>query len=212
MSKDVNDNVSKGTKKAGRPRRFDETAALEAAMEVFWAKGFEGASLDDLTSAMGINRPSLYGAFGDKNALFRKAVDHYGTTIGGRAVESFLAEPNIQKAVAAYFEAALEGQCRPGECARGCLIAGISGMAADKLPELRAQLTEFSTTTHQKIVDRFEAEIAQQNLPAGPNAKFRAILMADLMQAQAFRARNGETKHNLHQQITMRVQAVINAP
>ena len=61
----------------GRPRAFDVDEALDRALEVFWRKGYEGASLPDLTEAMGINRPSLYAAFGNKEALFRKAIDRY---------------------------------------------------------------------------------------------------------------------------------------
>jgi AcrR family transcriptional regulator len=61
----------------GRPRRFDIDAALNRAVEVFWRKGYEGASVSDLTEAMGINPPSLYAAFGNKEALFRKALDRY---------------------------------------------------------------------------------------------------------------------------------------
>ena len=61
----------------GRPRAFDPDAALERAMHVFWAKGYEGASLSDLTRAMRINRPSLYAAFGNKEQLFRKVLDRY---------------------------------------------------------------------------------------------------------------------------------------
>src|SRR5215469_12846659 len=61
----------------GRPRSFDVEKALDRALEVFWRKGYEGATLSDLTGAMGINRPSLYAAFGNKEALFRKALDRY---------------------------------------------------------------------------------------------------------------------------------------
>src|SRR5213594_2671193 len=61
----------------GRPREFDIEKALDRAMEVFWRKGYEGASLPDLTKAMGINRPSMYAAFGNKEALFRRALDRY---------------------------------------------------------------------------------------------------------------------------------------
>src|SRR5688500_18771243 len=61
----------------GRPRAFDENKALDAALDVFWRKGYEGASLSDLTDTMGINRPSLYAAFGNKEALFRKVLERY---------------------------------------------------------------------------------------------------------------------------------------
>ena len=62
---------------AGRPREFDAEKALDAALKVFWRKGYEGASLSDLTKAVGVNRPSLYAAFGDKEALFRQALERY---------------------------------------------------------------------------------------------------------------------------------------
>src|ERR1700685_2604840 len=76
----------------GRPRSFDADEALDCALQVFWRKGYEGASLSDLTEAMGIERPSLYAAFGDKETLFRKALDRYGDGPGSHAMEA-LNEP-----------------------------------------------------------------------------------------------------------------------
>src|SRR5438034_4590790 len=64
---------------SGRTRQFDVDEALDRALEVFWARGYEGATLPELTRAMGINRPSLYAAFGNKEQLFRKALDRYQT-------------------------------------------------------------------------------------------------------------------------------------
>src|SRR5437899_11977384 len=72
---------------SGRTRQFDVDEALDRALEVFWARGYEGATLPELTRAMGINRPSLYAAFGNKEQLFRKALDRYQT-----GPMSFLAE------------------------------------------------------------------------------------------------------------------------
>src|ERR687895_845688 len=68
---------SAASRPAGRPREFDQDEALDTALEVFWRQGYEGTSLGELTVAMGINRPSLYAAFGNKEALFRKALDRY---------------------------------------------------------------------------------------------------------------------------------------
>src|SRR5919112_1807947 len=82
------DRYRKGSKRMaerGRPRAFDRSAALRRAMEVFWQCGYEGASLGDLTAAMGINRPSLYAAFGCKEALFREAVALYDAEEGAEA-------------------------------------------------------------------------------------------------------------------------------
>src|SRR2546422_11461457 len=67
----------KSAQPMGRPRAFDVEKALDLALRVFWEKGYEGTALSDLTEAMGINRPSLYAAFGNKEALFRKALDRY---------------------------------------------------------------------------------------------------------------------------------------
>src|SRR5438128_8822547 len=82
----------------GRPRSFDREKALAAAMEVFWRKGYEGASLDDLTKAMGLNKPSLYGAFGDKAGLFRMVLDRYAEGPAAYVTRA-LAEPTGRAAV-----------------------------------------------------------------------------------------------------------------
>src|SRR6476661_7970331 len=82
----------------GRPRAFDADKALDRALSVFWRKGFEGTSLPDLTKAMGINRPSLYAAFGNKQTLFRKAVERYEQK-HARRIREALDEPKIRVAI-----------------------------------------------------------------------------------------------------------------
>ena len=82
----------------GRPREFDVDKALDLALQVFWSKGYEGASMADLTLAMGITRPSLYAAFGNKEELFRKALDRYVDGPGGY-VQVALAKPTIRAVV-----------------------------------------------------------------------------------------------------------------
>ncbi|MBL8655529.1 MAG: TetR family transcriptional regulator, partial [Alphaproteobacteria bacterium] len=95
----------------GRPRRFDETAALDAAIDVFSRYGFEGASLDQLTEAMGINRPSLYGAFGDKAALFEKAVARYADGPGRAGVAAIEAAPDLDTAIRDFFGVVETNNC-----------------------------------------------------------------------------------------------------
>src|SRR5215469_8571574 len=105
---------------SGRTRQFDVDEALDRALEVFWARGYEGATLPELTRAMGINRPSLYAAFGNKEQLFRKALDRYQT-----GPQSFLAEalqqPTARAAVEAVFDGFV-GMQRDRVESRGCMI------------------------------------------------------------------------------------------
>src|SRR5690349_21378862 len=96
----------------GRPRAFDESTALDAAMEVFWRKGYEGASLSDLTDAMGINRPSLYAAFGNKEDLFEKALDRYAEKADG-FLRDALDEPTARAVVDRLLRSAADGVTCP---------------------------------------------------------------------------------------------------
>src|SRR6059058_5432561 len=104
----------------GRPRAFDVDEALDQALKVFWRKGYEGASLPDLTRAMGINRPSLYAAFGNKEALFRKVMDRYTTGPAGYACDALQA-PTAREVVERLFRGALAAQADPRN-PRGCLM------------------------------------------------------------------------------------------
>src|ERR1700740_404942 len=91
----------------GRPRGFDEDGALEAAMRVFWAKSYEGATIADLTEAMGINRSSMYGAFGDKESIFRRVMERYRA---GRMtyIRQALAQPLLRDVVGALIRGTAE--------------------------------------------------------------------------------------------------------
>src|SRR5579872_2871275 len=91
----------------GRPREFDPADALDAALRVFWEKGYDGASLSDLTEAMGITCPSMYAAFGDKEALFRKVLDRYVTGPSAYLNEA-LNEPTARGAIEHWLFGAID--------------------------------------------------------------------------------------------------------
>ncbi len=99
----------------GRPKEFEEETALERAMEVFWAHGYEATSVQDLLDAMGINRGSMYDTFGDKHALFVAAIDHYGSTIT-RGLENSLDAGgsqlgNVRRTLRAIAEQSVKTKC-----------------------------------------------------------------------------------------------------
>src|ERR1700692_1987824 len=112
---------NKSSGRMGRPRSFDVEKALDRALQVFWRKGYEAASLSDLTKAVGVNRPSLYAAFGDKETLFRKALDRY---LNGPAAytQEALKEPTARAVVERLLRGAADlntASRNPGGCPLG---------------------------------------------------------------------------------------------
>lgn len=148
----------------GRPREFCVDHALAQALRVFWTKGYEGASLTDLTEAMGITRPSLYAAFGNKESLFRKALDLYEREKMAYIGQG-LAEPTARKVAETMLRGALENVAGDGE-PHGCMrvIASVAcGPAAQSLHDEIVQRTE---VFKQMIVDRFDRAKSEGDLPA----------------------------------------------
>src|SRR5215467_1393300 len=122
----------------GRPRSFDADKALTAALHVFWRKGYEGATLSDLTRAMKINRPSMYAAFGDKEHLFCKALDRYDQEAAGFLTEA-LNEPTAQRVVERLLLGAAENLSAPGN-PRGCLTVHGALACGDDAKRVRKEL------------------------------------------------------------------------
>ena len=192
----------------GRPRSIDREAALDRAVEAFWAHGYEGASLDGLTAAMGLSRPSLYAAFGDKRALFLAAIERYQAGIGAEPMAAFEAEPDVRAAVRAFLRVSLENNTRP-DAPAGCLVGCCAATSAPDLPGVRERLEAGLAGAQARVAARFERERGAGALPAGFPSAERAFLLLDLMQGQAFRARAGETREDLLRGLEARCEAVL---
>src|SRR6266404_1965499 len=189
----------------GRPRAFDPDAALERAMHVFWAKGYEGASLSDLTGAMRINRPSLYAAFGNKEQLFRKALDRYQTGPMSFLTEALL-KPTARAAVEAIFSGFIKMQ-RDRDQARGCLIVSgalASGEEAEKVRRELAQLRQAIVTAFRK---RFERAVEDGDLPAGTDCATLARYVATVLNGLAVQSASGATAKELRLVSALALQA-----
>jgi AcrR family transcriptional regulator len=180
----------------GRPRAFDMDQALERALQVFWRKGYEAASLADLTEAMGINPPSLYAAFGNKEGLFRKAVDRYVTERGKFWAES-LSEPTARASVERLMRRSadfLTESCNPG----GCLLVQGALSCSDEATPIKRELARRRATGEAMLGERFERAKSDGDLPAGVDSVDLARYVMTVMEGMAIQAASGTTRDALY--------------
>lgn len=180
----------------GRPRQFDRDDALEKALDTFWARGYSSTSLDDLTGAMGINRPSLYASFGNKHDLFLESIDRYNETVGRAPLDAFLGEPDIRNAVAAFFDITIEcasSRTRPN----GCLIMNVAVERSVLDSDVRKKLAEAYKEKIKIIADRFSTAREAGQIEADSDPAELAHMIASIMQSLASRARVGASRKEL---------------
>ncbi|WP_246660523.1 TetR/AcrR family transcriptional regulator [Nitratireductor sp. XY-223] len=197
------------TKKLGRPRTFDYDAALLQAMNVFWAKGYDGASLRDLTKAMGITGPSMYAAFGDKRELYLKTIDRYADVDGCEPVVTFEAEPDIEKAVRGFLESVIDHATDNDSGAKGCFLASSVSTNIGQVDGVAERVECAIEDTDRRLAARFDKEIAKGNLPADFPSLERAALLYDIRQGYMFRGRAGWTAGKLRRDLDHRVQMIL---
>jgi AcrR family transcriptional regulator len=189
----------------GRARAFDAEEALERAMTVFWSKGYDGASLSDLTEAMGISRPSLYAAYGNKEELFRKALERYGEGPSSYEREA-LANPTAREVAEGLLRGAADVQTDPATPA-GCLaVLGTTYCAEDSSP-VGKTLIEFRLAGHAAIRKRFEQARAEGDLPASANPKALTHYIGAVVCGMAVLAASGATRKDLERVIELTMRA-----
>jgi AcrR family transcriptional regulator len=174
----------------GRPRTFDRTAALHRAMEVFWQQGYEGASMTDLTSAMGINSPSLYAAFGSKEQLFREAVAHYNDTDGAEMSALLRDGPTARDAIAAALRHNAVAFADPAT-PRGCMIVLTATTSSERNRTVHDYLVDWRARSEVEFRDRVERGIADGDVPADADAATIAAFYNAVNQGMAIQARDG---------------------
>ena len=173
----------------GRPRAFDADVALERAMVVFWEQGYDGASLADLTEAMGISRKSMYAAFGNKEELFRKAVQRYVDGPVAYIAEALRA-PAAREVAARYLTGAAAAATRPGYPAgclsvRGALAVGETGQAA------RDALAAWRADGEERLRDRFRNAVEDGDLAVARSKRRLDLLQLALTDVVALVGRRG---------------------
>ena len=179
----------------GRPREFDVDKALDLALQVFWRKGYEGASMADLTETMGITKPSLYAAFGNKEELFRKALDRYVDGPGGY-VQAALAKPTARAVVEHLLYESADAVTDPNH-PPGCLAVQGALSCGDAAESIKQELMSRRAKGEQDLRQRFERAIAEGDLPQGYDAADLAAYVSAILQGMAVQAAGGTTREQL---------------
>lgn len=183
------------TKTRGRPREFDPDKALASALRVFWLHGYEGASMAELTEAMGITKPSLYACFGNKEALFKKALDLYEKeklSYVGTALEA----PTARGVAERLLTGALKTHCG-GSDPQGCL--GVISMVActTEAASIRDHVIARRASSEAALVERLERAKAEGDLPDAVDAKALAQCLLTVLQGLAVKAQGGTCRKDL---------------
>jgi len=178
----------------GRPREFDTEAALANAMQVFWAKSYAGASLTDLTEAMGITRPSLYAAFGNKDALFKQAFDLYENdqlAYFFAALEAPTARDVVRQMLAGTIDNVT------GE-SRGCL--GVTALVScnDANPAVQQDVRARIEVFRDLITGRFQRAIDNGEFGQPTSAEAMALYLMAVLQGLSIQAGAGASREQLH--------------
>jgi AcrR family transcriptional regulator len=185
---------AKAGKGRGRPRSFDRTTALEQAILAFWERGYEATSVSDLTRVMGIGAPSLYAAFGDKQALFAEVVEEYGARYGSFTDRALAEEPTARAAVARILREAAAEYTAPDR-PHGCLV--VHAATNCTTPEVEESLRERRNANLVTLERRIEADIAAGELPADLDAAALARHAGAVIQGMSQQARDGASREEL---------------
>ena len=196
----------KSPKRTGRPRSFDIDRALDRALLVFWRKGYEGTSLSDLTKAVGVNRPSLYAAFGDKKALFRKALDRYLTGPAAYTQEA-LKEPTARAVVERLLQGAADLNAaprNPGGClmVQGALVCGEAG------DSIRQELVACRAAGEAALRRRLQRAKSEGDLPTDTDPADLARYLATIIYGMAVQAAGGASRDKLQHVVEMTLRTL----
>ncbi len=186
--------VQNNKRAPGRPRAYDPEQALDQALRVFWTKGYEATTIDDLTAATGLSRPSLYNAYGDKEGLFLRCMERYVSTRGQLAAQAMEQAESVSDAIKAYLSQAainFTGEDSPSGCLVACIIPAIDN------PEMRAFSTGVLAKSDAAVAIRLAAAVESGELPRGFPVERRARRVTDAASALAARARAGASRAEL---------------
>ncbi|ANJ74623.1 TetR/AcrR family transcriptional regulator [Ralstonia insidiosa] len=178
----------------GRPRSFDEMDALEKATQVFWSKGYDGVTIDDLVAGMGVGRPSLYAVFGDKRAIFLRVLKTYAERKGAKAAKALLAPESLRDSIAGFLRFAVESATEKGS-ARGCLMVCVAPLVNDA--EVQRFLQNAVAGGTALVERRFRDGISAGEIASDFPVVARATQVTDFARGLTMRAQIGTPRKTL---------------
>jgi AcrR family transcriptional regulator len=182
----------------GRPRAYDPQTALQQALGVFWSTGYSGASLDSIATAAGMNRPSLYAAFGDKHALYIKALEQYWESASAAMQEALMDKDlTLEQALMGFYEGQLSiyfsGEGQP----RGCFAIGTATTEAVEDSAIREVLADRLSRLDADLETRLRAAVSAGELKDDVDPAALAVLASSLLHSISIRARAGKSRTEL---------------
>ena len=186
--------VHNATRPRGRPRSFDERDALQKATQVFWSKGYDGVTIDDLVAGMGVGRPSLYAVFGDKRAIFLRVLKAYAERKGASAAKALFSPQSLRESIAGFLRYAVETATEKGS-APGCLIVCIAPLVDDA--EVRQFVKDAAAGGVALVERRFCDAISAREIPSDFPVAVRAIQVTDFARGLTMRAQIGTPRKTL---------------
>src|SRR5271163_1705172 len=186
--------IQKTARPVGRPRSFDETGALEKATQVFWSKGYDGATIDDLVCRIGVGKKSLYAVFGDKRAIFMRVLRAYAERKGASAAKAILSPHGLRDAIVGFLRYAVESATEKGS-ARGCLMVCVAPLVNDA--EVQRFLQNAATGGAALVERRFRDGVSAGEIPSDFPVAARATQVTDLARGLTMRAQIGTPRKTL---------------
>jgi len=177
----------------GRPKTFDRETALDAAMLLFWKRGFEQTSVDELAAAMGIRTSSLYSSFGDKKELFLAAVDHYRTGRGSIYDKVVNQGKTAREGFTKLFKLAAKEMTRRDQ-PRGCMLSLALPTCSPKYDELQKELNRLRMISETIWINRLQAAVQSKEIPKSTNLRLLAAFFRTTLHGMALQACAGASQ------------------
>lgn len=200
QSRNIGVNASEDSKAKpgrGRPLAFDRTRAIDAAMRLFWDRGYEGTSFAELIEAMGISASTFYNSFGSKEKLFEETVQHYLARPGGSAIQGILSAPiDTREAFEQLLEATAAEYTRK-DLPPGCMVSLSATQTPPDLQTVREMMVRYRAAVDYAFAERLKRGIAAGDLPPDTDAKQLAGFFATLFRGMAVQARDGKSRNYL---------------